>query len=125
MNELHKGFVLDGYYEYDDGLGVFLKEESGEDYLIFKLERKVEIIDNEFEEERTTVKAIIAKFASGNFELDSSPSHETPGGAEKVHLCRAPELLRHSSSISPLQGRNEWSLRDPSLKIGAQRVFRA
>jgi len=32
-----------------------------EDYLILKLERKVEIIDNEFEEERTTVKAIIAK----------------------------------------------------------------
>ena len=28
MNELHKGFVLDGYYEYEDGLGAFLKEES-------------------------------------------------------------------------------------------------
>ena len=37
-------------------------EEDGlDDYLIFKLERKVEIIYNEFEEERTTVKTIIAK----------------------------------------------------------------
>ena len=124
MNELHKGFVLDGYYEYEDGLGVFLKEESGEDYLIFKLERKVEVIDNEFEEERTTIKAIISKLPQ--VILNLIPVRATKRhGAEKAHLCRAPELLRHSSSISPLQGRNEWSLRDPSLKISAQRVFRA
>ena len=34
MNELHKGFVLDGYYEYKDGLGASVlrqEEESGED----------------------------------------------------------------------------------------------
>ena len=82
----------------EDGLGVFLKEEGGEDYLIFnfKLERKVEIIDNEFEEERTTVlKAIIAKLPQVILNLIpvlSSPSHDkTPGGrAEKqAHLCRS------------------------------------
>ena len=101
-------------------------EEDGlDDYLIFKLERKVEIIYNEFEEERTTVKApIISKLPQ--VILNLIPVRATKRhGAEKAHLCRAPELLRHSSSISPLQGRNEWSLRDPSLKIGAQRVFRA
>ena len=45
---MHEGYVLDGYYEFTEGLGVFFKDIVG-NYLIHRLEIKVDVIDVEFE----------------------------------------------------------------------------
>ena len=48
MDKMHEGYVLDGYYEFTEGLGVFFKDIVG-NYLIHRLEIKVDVIDVEFE----------------------------------------------------------------------------
>ena len=40
MDKKHEGYVLDGYYEYTEGLSVFFKDIVG-NYLIHRLEIKV------------------------------------------------------------------------------------
>lgn len=63
MNELRTGFSLDGYYMYDDGnrLGVFMKENSGQKYFIYNLELKLEVVDEQFEVARISVKRAIER----------------------------------------------------------------
>jgi len=48
MDKMHESYVLDGYYEFTEGLGVFFKDIVG-NYLIHRLEIKVDVIDVEFE----------------------------------------------------------------------------
>ena len=45
---MHESYVLEGYYAYTEGLGVFFKDIIG-NYLIHRLEIKVYVIDVEFE----------------------------------------------------------------------------
>ena len=45
---MHEGYFLKGYYVYTEGLGVFFKDIVG-NYLIHRLEVKVDVIDVEFE----------------------------------------------------------------------------
>ena len=44
---MHEGYVLECYYAYTEGLGVFSKDIVG-NYLIHRLEIKVDVIDVEF-----------------------------------------------------------------------------
>ena len=73
MNELRAGFSLDGYYKYDrNRLGVFMKENSGHKYFIYNLELKLEVVDEQFEVARISVKRAIERLPQHKIAFASS-----------------------------------------------------
>ena len=73
MNTIHEGYVLEGYYAYSEGYGVFLKDSNSHKRIIYKLVVKESVIDAAFENS-IIHKNILRELPQVVMEMDPIPA---------------------------------------------------